>query len=121
MKNMNMKAILLLFLPLSSLAQDAGRTAERHEFVERGNHKHELALGDYVVVGVFKFEENARTLSKEYKKEAFPEASFGYSTAKSLWFVCMGTSKNIEEARASRDKYRQHKFFKDAWLLTVHK
>jgi hypothetical protein len=120
MKYLIIKAVFLLFIPLTSLAQDAERKAERHEFVKRGNHKQELALGDYVVVGVFKSEENARKVVDEYKKESFSEASAGYCTAKSTWYVCIGASSKIEEARASRDKYRQQRQFKDAWLLTVH-
>jgi hypothetical protein len=120
MKYLINTAVLFLFLPLTVLAQDAAQKADRHEFVKRGNHKQELALGDYVVVGVFKTEENARTIADGYKKEAFSEASFGYCTAKSIWYVCMGSSKNIDEAKANRDKYRQQKNFKDAWLLTVH-
>jgi hypothetical protein len=79
-----------------------------------------LALGDYVVVGVFKSEDNARRVANGYKENGFPEASFGYCTAKSAWFVAMSTSNKIEEAKSSRDKYREQKIFKDAWLLTVH-
>lgn len=121
MKNMIFRAVFFLFLPLSALAQDAAPHAERHEFVKRGNHKQELALGDYVVVGVFKSEENAQKVAEVYKNETMTKALFGYCSTKSLWFVTVGTSSNIEEARASRDKYRlQHKAFKDAWLLTVH-
>jgi hypothetical protein len=120
MKNLIFKAVFFLFLPLTALAQDAQPVAERHEFMKRGNHKQELALGDYVVVGVFKSEDNARTVADVYKKEFFPEASYGYCSAKSMWFVCMGANKDIEAARASRDKYRQQKATRDAWLLTVH-
>jgi hypothetical protein len=120
MKQLILKASFFLLLPLTGLAQDAGRTAERHEFVKRGNHKQELALGDYVVVSVFKSEENAKAVADGYKKEAFPEASYGYCSAKSVWYVCMGNNKDIEAARTSRNKYRQQKAAKDAWLLTVH-
>jgi hypothetical protein len=120
MKFLIVPAVFFLFLPITGLAQDAERKAERHEFVKRGNHKQELALGDYVVVGVFKSEENANRVAREYKKLDFSETSLGYCTTKALWFVCMGPSKNIEEAKANRDKYRQQKNLKDAWLLTVH-
>jgi hypothetical protein len=120
MKIFVLKAIFLLVFPFTGLAQDSQPKADRHEFVKKGKHKQELALGDYVVMGVFKSEENAKTVANEYKKQDFPEASYGYCSVKSMWFVCMGTNKDIEAARASRDKYRENRFFKDAWLLTVH-
>jgi type IX secretion system PorP/SprF family membrane protein len=94
--------------------------AERHEFVVRGDHVSELDLGDYVIVGVFKAEPNARHFSDELKKLGFSEVNYGYLTKKGIWYVHFGESSDIEEAKSKRNKYRKMRMFKDAWLLTVH-
>ena len=93
---------------------------ERHEFVKRGNSTSEIALGDYIIAGVFKGQANAKQLTDGLKKLGFAEVSFGFLTAKNLWYVFLTGSSDIEEARKRRDKYRKIKMFKDAWLLTVH-
>lgn len=48
------------------------------------------------------------------------KSPYGYLTKKAVWYLHVGTSKDIEEAKANRDEYRKLKMFKDAWLLTVH-
>ncbi len=93
---------------------------ERHEFVRRGNHQSEMDLGDYVIVGVFRGEANAKHMSEELKKLGFSEVDFGYLTDKAVWYVHIAGSNDIEEAKTKRNKYRKMKMFKDAWLLTVH-
>jgi type IX secretion system PorP/SprF family membrane protein len=94
--------------------------AERHEFVKRGDHVKELDLGDFVIVGVFRGEANAKHMSDELKKLGFSEVDYGYLTNKAVWYIHIAGSNDIEEARTKRDKYRKMKMFKDAWLLTVH-
>jgi type IX secretion system PorP/SprF family membrane protein len=94
--------------------------AERHEFVVRGNHVSEMDLGDYVIVGVFKGEANAKHMSDELKKLGFSEVDYGFLTNKAVWYVHIAGSNDIDEARSKRNKYRKMKMFKDAWLLTVH-
>jgi hypothetical protein len=47
-------------------------------------------------------------------------ADYGHLTVKNLWYVYIVKTSDINEARAARDKYRQMKIFKDAWLLTTH-
>jgi type IX secretion system PorP/SprF family membrane protein len=94
--------------------------AERHEFAKRGNHASELDLGDYVIVGVFKGEANAKHFSGELKKLGFSEVDFGYLTEKAVWYVHIAGGNDIQEAKNKRNKYRKMKMFKDAWLLTVH-
>ena len=94
--------------------------AERHEFATRGNHAEELELGDYVIVGAFRSEVNAKHMTDELKKLGFSEADYGYLTSKSVWYIHFAPTDDIEEAKAKRNKYRKMKMFKDAWLLTVH-
>jgi type IX secretion system PorP/SprF family membrane protein len=94
--------------------------AERHEFVKRGEHVSEMDLGDYVIVGVFRSEANAKRVSDGYRNLGFSEVDYGFQSGKNLWFVHIAGSDDIEEARSARNKYRKMKMFKDAWLLTVH-
>jgi type IX secretion system PorP/SprF family membrane protein len=94
--------------------------AERHEFVKRGDHVSEMDLGDYVIVGVFRSEANAKRVSDGYRNLGFSEVDYGFQSGKNLWFVHIAGSDDIEEARTARNKYRKMKMFKDAWLLTVH-
>jgi type IX secretion system PorP/SprF family membrane protein len=93
--------------------------AERHEFVKRGGHREELDFGDYVIVGVFKSDTNSDHFVDGLTKMGF-KADYGHLTEKNLWYVYIAQTKDINVARAERDKYRKMKIFKDAWLLTVH-
>lgn len=94
--------------------------AERHEFVKRGNHTSEMPLGDYIIAGVFRSEENARKYSEGLKKMGFPDIDYGYLSDHKLWYVHISGSDDIEEARKRRDEFRKLRIFRDAWLLTVH-
>jgi len=93
---------------------------ERHEFVKRGNHAKEMDFADYVIVGAFRAEENAKRFDEQLVRSGFPEAQYGFLTARNIWYVYIASSNEINEARAKRDQYRQTTMFKDAWLLTVH-
>lgn len=93
---------------------------ERHEFVKRGDHAKEMDLADYVIVGAFRSEENAKRFDEQLIAGGFPEAEYGFLTARNLWYVYIASSNDIDEARAKRDKYRESKVFSHAWLLTVH-
>jgi type IX secretion system PorP/SprF family membrane protein len=106
--------------PTEEHGEDGHPHAERHEFVRRGEHQAEMDLGDYVIVGVFRAEPNAKRFADELKKLGFSEVDYGYLSNKSIWYVHIAGSDDIEEARAKRNKYRKMKLFKDAWLLTVH-
>ncbi|MBI1768430.1 MAG: PorP/SprF family type IX secretion system membrane protein [Bacteroidetes bacterium] len=94
--------------------------AERHEFVKKGSHHEEMDYGDYVIVGVFKGRPNSERFSIGLNKMSFT-SDFGFLTEKSLWYVYIAQTSDINEAKAERDKYRKLTIFRDAWLLTVHK
>lgn len=94
--------------------------AERHEFVQRGDHPEEMNLADYVIVGAFRSKENAQHYDEQMVKMGFPEVHYGFLSARNLWYVYVASTDNLDAAKAARDKYRKLKMFKDAWLLTVH-
>jgi type IX secretion system PorP/SprF family membrane protein len=93
--------------------------SERHEFVQKGDHKAELDVADYVVAGVFKEESNAKHFADGLKKLGF-KVKYGHLTEKAVWYVYLFQGSDINEARNQRDRYRKMKIFRDAWLLTVH-
>jgi type IX secretion system PorP/SprF family membrane protein len=94
--------------------------AERHEFVKKGEHHEEMDYGTYVIAGVFRSRPNAENFSKGLNNMSFT-SDFGFLTAKSLWYVYIAGTAEINDAKIERDKYRKLKIFRDSWLLTVHK
>ena len=103
------------------LANDAHAHAERHEFVKQGGHHAEMDIGDYVIAGVFKMEENAKKYSDGLLKLGFSESDYGYLTQNNLWYVHIAQSNDLDAIRQHRDQFRKMKIFREAWLLTVHK
>jgi type IX secretion system PorP/SprF family membrane protein len=94
---------------------------ERHEIVKQGNHVSELELGDYVIVGVFGLEANAKRYANDLVKLGFKNTEFGFLTPHKVWYVYISQTNDIDEARKFRDTFRKMKIFRDAWLLTVIK
>lgn len=106
--------------PLETHEETHHPHAERHEFVKKGTHTSEMDLGNYVIVGVFRVEANAKKYSDGLKKLGFPDVDYGYQSAHGTWYVHIEGSDDINESRAARDKFRKLRIFRDAWLLTVH-
>ncbi len=100
-------------------AQPEAPKPERHEFVQRVRNKDDLPAGTYVIVGAFRSEANAKKFSNELIDMEYADANYGFITARNLWYVYMGYSKDVNEARKIRDTSRQEHNFKDAWILTV--
>jgi type IX secretion system PorP/SprF family membrane protein len=98
---------------------DLNAHAERHEFVKKGDHAQELDVADYVIGGVFKADANAKHFAEGLIKLGF-KAHYGHLTEKTLWYVYLIQTDDIDKARAERDRVRKMKILKDAWLLTVH-
>lgn len=92
--------------------------ADRHEIVKRGSHEEELALGNYVVVGMFSYKENVYRYIRALEGFGF-SGKFGHSSKNGQWYVYMDQTADINAAKQSRDRFRNLKIFKDAWLLTV--
>ncbi|MBX2963561.1 MAG: PorP/SprF family type IX secretion system membrane protein [Cyclobacteriaceae bacterium] len=80
----------------------------------------ELPPGHYVVVGVFKFQTNAKTYRDQLSKASYP-AEMAYVPAKEYYIVHLGMDPDIEKAKALRDKYRQQSRYslRDTWILSV--
>jgi type IX secretion system PorP/SprF family membrane protein len=92
--------------------------SERHEYVKKGTHKQELQDSNYLVSGVFKGEKQAKEFTQGLEKMGF-SANYGHSTEKKVWYVYLVKTNNINVIRQQRDKFRQMKIFRDAWIITV--
>jgi len=93
----------------------------------------DLRPGHYVVVGVFRSNQNAlnhmNNLKKEgypnvmnnLKKEGYPNVTVSYSATKQYYYVHMGNLANVEEAAKLRDQYRKETktSLRDCWVLSI--
>ncbi|TLX72363.1 hypothetical protein E9993_17655 [Labilibacter sediminis] len=89
--------------------------------VPQGNHKDELELGHYIVVGAFESKYNAEIYSSQLKNDGF-DNNFGFLTNKDYYYVYVyENTGNIDKAREIRNNYRninKHEF-PNSWLLSV--
>jgi type IX secretion system PorP/SprF family membrane protein len=86
--------------------------------IKKGNHFLELGAREYVVVGAFDDFENAEKYSDQLFEKGF-RAKFGYVSAKKLWYVHLLETPDSVESRKERDRYREMRLFKNAWVLTI--
>jgi len=89
--------------------------------VKQGNHKDELELGHYIVVGAFLSRDNAQKYSNSLKAKGFNN-QFGFLTEKDFYYVTVYKNiGDIEKAREVRNEYRKRDdfLFPDTWLLSV--
>jgi len=91
--------------------------------VKQGEHKEEIEIGHYVVVGAFMARANAMEYSRKLRQRGYPN-EFGFLTEKDFYYVTVYKNVgDLETARKIRDQYRKKKdfLFPDSWLLTVVK
>ncbi|WP_066633431.1 DUF5723 family protein [Labilibacter marinus] len=91
--------------------------------VSQGNHKDEIPLGHYIVVGAFLSKTNANNYSRKLTKAGF-ENNYGFLTEKEYYYVYVYENDgDTDTARKIRNEYRtQNQFeFHNAWLLSVVK
>jgi len=89
--------------------------------VAQGNHKDELPLGNYIIVGAFLSKANANSYSNKLKAKGY-ENKYGFLTEKDYYYVYIyKNTGDTDKARAIRDKFRTNNDFdfKNAWLLSV--
>jgi hypothetical protein len=92
----------------------------KYEIVRKGNHRNELPVSNYVIVGAFRMKANAQQYSRMLKREGF-ENSFGFATEKNIYYVFVYKSSALEETRKERDRFREMSNFQfpQSWVLTV--
>jgi type IX secretion system PorP/SprF family membrane protein len=80
-----------------------------------------LRPGHYVVVGVFRSNQNALNHMNNLKKEGYSNATVSYSETKQYYYVHMGNLPSLEDAASIRDQYRKETKvnLRDSWVLHV--
>ena len=93
-------------------------TTIRSETVYEGNNDFKLPRGNYIIVGEYKDENEARQYYDRLGNEGY-RAEYGYVSRKRLWMVYIyrsdskiGFRKKVIETRSNPD-------FKQAWILSV--
>jgi cell division protein FtsN len=92
----------------------------RHEVVQKGNDKDELATSHYVIVGTFGARENAARYSARLRASGH-DSQFGFITQKRVYYVYVFKSSDLDETRNVRDQLRKSSDFQfsESWVLTV--
>jgi hypothetical protein len=93
---------------------------ERHEIVTQGVHRDELPVSHFVVVGTFVQRDNAERYSRELRQRGF-DNKFGYASEKSVYYVYVYRSKDLNETRGIRDRFRKKGDLQlpSSWVLSV--
>ncbi len=109
--------------PVSEVRKEEPKPVEKAPVtvVKHGDHKDELDLGHYIVVGAFLSNENAQKYSYKLRAKGYNN-QYGFLTEKAFYYVTVyKNTGDIEKARAVRNEYRKKNdfLFPDAWLLSV--
>lgn len=93
---------------------------QKYEVVTKGEHEDELAVSHYVIVGAFRFKENAERYSEQMKQQGY-DNNFGFVTDKKVYHVYVFQSTDLEKTRQVRDQFRKLSGFEFglSWVLTV--
>ena len=105
--------------PKNEVVKD--KPASKVVVIKQGDHKDELSLGHYIVVGAFLSKTNAEKYSNRLKAKGYSN-EYGFLTKKDYYYVTVfKTNGNADEARAVRDDFRKKDefLFPDSWLLSV--
>ena len=82
--------------------------------------KQPLSDGYYVVLGVFKFINNAKGYTKFINESPFGfQADYGLLPSNAMHYVFAAKFDNIDSARYLRNRLRGQETFADAWVLQV--
>ena len=78
----------------------------------------EMDVDIYLVVGSFRYVNNAKAYTADLQRQGLP-AKMGFNTAKQLHYVYVFNSTNERDVRAEVYKLRRREGFKKAWMLRV--
>ncbi len=93
-----------------------GRVFE--QTAKKGKHALELDEGNYVIVGVFGQEENAKKQVAQLQEKGV-QASYGYNSQNKYFYVHTYKAEDKQNTRVERDRLRKTSDFKNAWMLTI--
>jgi len=88
------------------------------QMLAKPTHPLEMAIGNYLIVGSFRFEQNARSFVNTVQKSGY-EARLGYNSTKQLYYVYVYVGDNLEEVREQVRQIRAQKAYTKAWIFKV--
>ncbi len=86
--------------------------------LKRGNHILEMPKGHYVIIGAFRYHENAENYSDYIFNKGY-DNNYGFNSEAGLFYVIYYKGKTPSETRQVRDEIRKNRLFSDAWYLMV--
>jgi len=93
-------------------------TTIRSETVYEGNNDFELPKGNYIIIGEFQNEQDARRYYETLGNQGY-RADYGYVSRKRLWMVYIYRSDSRIGFRKKVLETRENPDFKNAWILSV--
>ena len=85
---------------------------------KEGDHPLELEVNHYVVVGSFKYQDNAEKLISQLKSKKI-EGKLGYNSTNLRFYVYTYNSKDYNQALENYKILRKHPGFEDTWILKI--
>ncbi|MBC8109990.1 MAG: type IX secretion system membrane protein PorP/SprF [Verrucomicrobia bacterium] len=86
----------------------------------KGNTANDLDVNNYVVLGSFSYEKNAKSYTNTLRSETY-NARIGYNSTNQKHYVYVFTSDNLPESLVELDKVRAVAGFEEAWILKIEK
>ena len=86
--------------------------------VVQGKEENDLPTSNYIVVGSFQYEKNARSFSNVLRNEKY-EAQVGFNSVNQRHYVYLYHSDDLPATRAELNKIRAKTGFEEAWILKV--
>jgi len=93
-------------------------TTIRSETVYEGISDFELPKGNYIIIGEYQLETDARRFTERLGNEGY-RADYGYVSRKRLWMVYVYRSDSRIGFRKKVLETRDNPDFRNAWILTV--
>ena len=107
-------ALTLVFLTILSVVLAAPSNGQGRQ------HSSPFSLddGNYVVVGVFRYFENAVNYSDFVFRKGYP-TKYGYHPSRGFYYVYLNVFDQYDQAREACFTYRRDREFKDAWVFSI--
>ncbi len=89
-----------------------------YKILSRPKHPMEMEPGNYVIVGSFRVEQNAKNYQNTVTKSG-RQAYLGFNSVKQLYYVYIFTDNDIDKAREEVLKTRREKQYEKAWIFKI--
>jgi type IX secretion system PorP/SprF family membrane protein len=95
-------------------------SSDKERSVVQGKEDNDLPTSNYIVVGSFQYEKNAKSFTNLLRSETY-DARIGFNSVNQRYYVFLYNSENLPVTRAELEKIRSIAGFEDAWILKIVK